>query len=155
MLLIQSTVEYWLLSAGILFIFEVFLINGIGLIFLSLAALSTAIIISSDLILTTHLVAQFVIFALATVIWAVLLWFPIKKLLSRGPKTNYQNIISSKAIVYENPITANQQGKVKWSGTIMNAYLATDSKHKMINVNQEVIIVDLRNNILIIKECNS
>lgn len=135
----------WMLISGALIIAEVFASLHLALLFAGLAALTTGGVIAFGLVDDGDVILQLVIFFAATTFWAAILWKP---LLKRRAGSQYNDLIGKIAIA-ESDFKGNS-GKVKWSGTIMNARLASDEFE--IKAGEELIIKSIEGNILTVKK---
>ncbi|AIL64720.1 hypothetical protein NOVO_01615 [Rickettsiales bacterium Ac37b] len=146
---ILNNISYaWMVFGIILIILEVLTTPGIGILCAGLAAIMVGIMILSSLIFDNSYIIQFGWFFAWTVVWAAVLWKPLLQL--RHSKPNYHNIVGERAVVYKNDLVKGKTGVVKWSGTVMNALIIDASGVSFISVNQEVIIKDLKGNVLLV-----
>jgi membrane protein implicated in regulation of membrane protease activity len=137
----------WLGIGVILIILDIIAIGGVGFIFLGLGAISTSVCLSYfDLEL--H---QVPFFGIASLIWFILLYKPIKRYLSKeGKDSRVGDIIGSLVEVTESTIYPNSLGKVKWSGAIFNASLEAEENYS-VPVGTFLIVERIEGNILICK----
>ena len=137
----------WLGIGVILIILDIIAIGGVGFIFLGLGAISTSVFLSYfDLWL--H---QVPFFGIASLIWFILLYKPIKRYLSKeGEDSRVGDIIGSLVEVTESAIYPNSLGKVKWSGAIFNASLKAEENYS-VPVGTFLIVERIEGNILICK----
>ena len=143
--------EIWMI-VGFLFVFiELMQLPGFGFFFLGLGGLSVSIVLASDrfAISTFH---QFIIFSIASLVWIVLLWKPLKKLNLHSFNNTYNDkfhdMIGQSVIVLHDEIMPGLLGKVKWSGTIMNASLI-EGETKTAHIGQKLFIKEIMGNVLI------
>lgn len=141
----------WLIIGIVAMLIEILaIIPGIGLLFIGLAALSVSILVTTEMGATIGLIGQCVWFFGLTVAYAVVLWKPLKRWrLSSAKSETYNNMVGDKAVVLENPLQQGVMGKVRWSGTVMNAKLHQDGVTAAVDATVEIVAVE--GNILIVK----
>lgn len=139
----------WLTIGVVTIIIEFFVAPGLGFVFAGLGALVTGALLQLGLIEATS--AQLVSFAVATSLWALLLWKPLKSALAKKAiGKGESHIIGTDAIVAKEGVDKNK-GQAKWSGAIMNAKLAADSKETKLTQGQVAEVVALDGSTLILK----
>ncbi|HJD61800.1 MAG TPA: NfeD family protein [Rickettsia endosymbiont of Columbicola hoogstraali] len=138
--------EIWLIIGVICIIAEFFTIPNIGFLFFGFGALLNALIIYHYPLI--NLTNQITIFGLLSLIWFCILYYPLKKYVysKTTSNENYSDMIGKEAEVYSELISEENLGQVKWSGVIMNAYLAPNEKAKS---GDKVFITKVKGNILI------
>ena len=141
---------YWLIFAVFCFAMEAFGITGVGLFFSGLGAISVGVLMQTGTPLETSYTAQFAWFFVFTVIWAIVLWKPIKHYRSRNKGAEYSNMVGDRATVYEAPLTKGKEGQAKWSGAVMIAELVSDSTVDEVAVDEAVIIKEVKGNKLFV-----
>ena len=162
---------FWLILSLILFIAEVTMFQLIGVLFLALGALLLGVLITLGIFAESSLVSQVALFLCFSGLCALILWKPLKRLKSKKGQ-EYSDIIGSYATVINAPLEQGKIGRVKWSGTIMRAKLATanttttntgnidgnhskensSSEKRVLPIGQEVKIVKREGMILIVDE---
>ena len=115
---------FWLILSLILFIAEVTMLQLIGVLFLALGALLLGVLITLGIFAESSLVSQVALFLCFSGLCALILWKPLKRLKSKKGQ-EYSDVIGSYATVIDAPLEQGKIGRVKWSGTIMRAKLAT------------------------------
>lgn len=115
---------FWLILSLILFIAEVTMFQLIGVLFLALGALLLGVLITLGIFAESSLVSQVALFLCFSGLCALILWKPLKRLKSKKGQ-EYSDVIGSYATVINAPLEQGKIGRVKWSGTIMRAKLAT------------------------------
>lgn len=146
---ILNNVHYtWMLIGIILILCEVLTTPGIGILCAGLGSITIGMMILFGLVMDNDYILQFSWFFACTVGWALILWKPLLKL--RYSKQQYYNIIGERAIVYKHDLIQGKSGEVKWSGTVMKALIAENSESSSISAGQEVIIKNLKGNILLV-----
>ena len=140
----------WVVFGVFCFALEAFGLTGVGLFFAGLGGLCIAIMVKIGLVGATSWVAQFAWFFALTAAWAAILWKPIKKYRMRRKKSDYNNIVGERGVVVEAPLTKGKDGKVKWSGAVMIAEIASDSTAQQIGVDEAVIIKNIKGNRLFV-----
>ncbi len=138
----MNIIYVWLLAGLLLLIIEVMGAPGAGLLFAGLGALIVGAALHLQLLGLADYVAQFILFFAATVLWALLLWKPLKRFRTGQNNQHYSNIIGDTAYVGSQGLT-RQGGEVTWSGTIMKARLAKDSMADRLEAGAPVTIVEV------------
>jgi len=142
----------WFIAAIILIGSE--LIAGFGVLFLfllGLSALCVGFLTYSNHIDPHNLIAQLIIFLTLFIIFFILLWKPIKKIINQNANNKYQNIVGQKGEVISSAITKKKRGKIRWSGTEVNARLHKDCTENSIDIGENVEIVEIKDNTFIVK----
>ncbi len=138
----------WLLVSMIFLALEAFGASGVGFLFAALGALSAAILVKLGI--ATDFWAQGAWFLGASVVWAVALWKPLKNMhLKRGGQ-QYSNMIGGEAVVLGAGLHKHQMGKVRWSGTTMEARLDANAAQDFLPENTLVTIREVTGNTLIV-----
>jgi hypothetical protein len=139
----------WLAIGVATIIIEFFVAPGLGIVFAGMGALTTGALLELELI--ESLPAQIISFAVATALWALLLWKPLKAALAKKAiGKGKSHIIGTEAIIAKGGVD-KYQGSAKWSGTIMNAKLAADSKEISLKEGQIAEVVEIDGTTLILK----
>ncbi len=148
LLTLENSPYLWLALGAMLLTIEVLGASGIGFLFAGLGAVIAAVL--AHLGWAETIWAQTAWFFAATSLWAVLLWLPMKKLKMQkhGGSDGYNNMVGDEAIVSEEGLQPNKRGKVRWSGTVMNAKLAQDAP--AVAANAAVIIKQVKGTVLIV-----
>ncbi len=151
-LLTAENAPYIWLAAGALFLaLEAFGASGVGFLFAGLGAIVTAILVNYDIVDTDDTLAQFAWFFATTVVWTIILWKPMKKLrIGKDSGEKYSNIIGSSGIVTDGALEKGKGGKVKWSGTIMQAEIAEGAGVDRIEEGEIVVISDVKGTVLFV-----
>lgn len=118
-----SNVEFLILIGFLSIILEIFVLSGIGILFLGIGAFSTACIIYFFPVLDMY---TYFLLGVLSVTSAIILWKPLKKWNNKDFTNRNIDIIGSKVKVAESDLAPGKMGRALWSGTIMNAKL--DSK---------------------------
>lgn len=142
-----SPSTYWLMAGAVLIGLEIMVLPGIGALFSGLGALTVGAALIAGVIETQ--IAQFTLFFLATGIWTVLLWKPLKQFI-KGKGTGFDDMVGSTAVVYGNPLVKGKKGQVRWSGTIMNCQLDLEESES-VDVGSEVTIAQVSQGLLIVR----
>ncbi|MFO0388095.1 MAG: NfeD family protein [Alphaproteobacteria bacterium] len=140
----------WLIAGVLFFALEAIGISGVGLLFAGFGATTVGSLVYYGVLSQGHLINQFVIFFIATALWAVLLWKPLQKFRLRSPAQGYNNMIGETAYVGASGID-EKGGEVTWSGTIMKAQIANGSSAKRLEAGSQVTIVDIVGTTLMVK----
>ncbi len=142
----------WLALGALFLVIEVMGATGVGFLFAGLGAIVAGI--------ATHFgwadsaLTQTSWFFLATVFWAIILWKPMQKFrTSSGASESFSNMVGDEAVVISGLQAAKAKGKVKWSGTTMNAQLAENSPLPLLG--STVIITQVDGTLLRVKATES
>lgn len=120
----MSVSVLWLIGGAALIALEAFGVPGVGFLFAGVAALFTGLLIEAGLLGADQLIAQLAVFLLTTVLLAVALWKRLKNWRLKPGAPRYHNMVGDEAVVAE-PLTGDALGTVLWSGTRMQAKLAS------------------------------
>ncbi len=141
----------WLIAGMVCLALEAFGISGIGFLFAGLAAIVVAVFIELNIVETGAYIAQFAWFFGLTMVWASLLWNPMRRFkIGKNTEPAYQNIVGDTAVVIEAALEKGKRGQVRWSGTVMQAEIAEDEKTTRIEVGSHVHIHAVKGSTLII-----
>lgn len=142
----EHNVEVWTASGLTLLLTEMFIIPGLGCVFIGLGALSVGLL---SMILPEIHDIQYIIFVISTLIWFILLWGPMKHFVHKNSHNfSVPNLIGSKVKVASPTLTQDSIGQVHWSGTIMNAKLASHVQREA-KMGEELQVMAVQGNILI------
>jgi membrane protein implicated in regulation of membrane protease activity len=128
----QDPVNAWLAAGALIIAFEAMTAPGLGLFLGGLGALCTALLIKGGVVGPESTGAQFAWCFGITVVWALLLWKPLKKFRMQrksrgGAEVKTNNLIGEIVTVAKGGLKPGAVGQVIWSGTLMNAEL--ESSH--------------------------
>lgn len=141
----------WLILGAAMLAVEAFGVPGIGFLFAGLGAITTGILIESDIVALDNTLGQFAWFFATTVGWTALLWGPIKRFrTSRASGSDYNNMVGGTATVSGGGLVKGKLGKVLWSGTTMQAELAAEYEGNGIAEGSDVIIREVKGTKLIV-----
>jgi membrane protein implicated in regulation of membrane protease activity len=145
-----NTVEILILIGFVSIILEFFVLSGIGVLFLGFGAFSAAglLYLKPEMFDYTYF-----LLGLLSVFWAILLWKPLKNWNHKTTEPRNIDIIGSKVQIIESDIEPGIMGKVKWSGTIMNAKLSNKVTSK-ISSGSYCKVVEVKGNVLILEPIN-
>ncbi|MCC8467916.1 MAG: NfeD family protein [Rickettsia endosymbiont of Eriopis connexa] len=139
--------EIWLIIGIICVVVEFFAVPSIGFLFFGLGALSnTLVVYNYPLVSLTN---QITFFGILSLIWFCILYYPLKKYVyNKTDKTeNYSDMIGKTVEVYSSTVSSDTVGQVKWSGAIMNAYLAPNEIDA--KTGDRLFIIEVKGNVLI------
>ncbi len=139
--------EIWLIIGIIYVIVEFFAVPSIGFLFFGLGALSnTLMVYNYPLVSLTN---QITFFGILSLVWFCILYYPLKKYVyNKTDKTeNYSDMIGKTVEVYSSTVSSDTIGQVRWSGAIMNAYLAPNEIDA--KTGDRLFIVEVKGNVLI------
>ncbi len=146
---INDPLHIWYIIAAFFIIIESFAAT-IALLFIGLGALTTAISIHYTIVDSTQYILQVSLALIATGLWTLVLWKPLKNLKNKK-NTKYKNILGSYATIVDSDLSENKPGRAKWSGTIMNTRIYSPTKNQTIRKGEEVEIVEVKGNTLFVK----
>lgn len=114
----------WYALGIILIVLEVSGLQGVGLIFAGVAAITLGAFIDFHFILVSSTLEAIAFFFLFTIIWAIILWYPIKQLSKNSKLKKFVDLVGTEAII-DTPegLRKDKIGYVKWSGVRMRAKL--------------------------------
>ena len=130
----------WLLIGILLIIVEVIGLPGIGFIFASLGAITLGGLMVSDIVVVEGLLDQVAYFLFFTIVWAVILWKPLKRSLKNPSDDTYQNIVGSYGETTYGALKVGKVGYIKWSGTRIRARIRPESDTKIIKERETVFV---------------
>ena len=137
-----------LVSIGLVtIIIEMFFMPGLGFLFFGMGAFTTAGILYYFPSVTDY---QYIVVAIVSCIWFILLWKPLKHYMHKrkGPEA-VLDIIGSSVEIMGSDLAPGAIGKVKWSGTIMNAKLA-DNVDGQVPVGSVLKVSRIEGNVLVL-----
>lgn len=140
----------WMAAGAVLMFLEVMVLPGIGLLFTGLAAICVGIVIQLGMAASENVFVQAAWFFALTAAWAAILWKPMQRFRS-GKTESYSNMVGESAEVTGGGLHKGRKGKVKWSGTIMNAELAADAGEASLEDGATVEIVKMEGITLIVR----
>lgn len=142
-----SAPTLWIAAGIVLVAAEALAFPGIGLLFAGLGAITTGL--AASLGYCAGFIPQMTWFFVSTSAWGLILWFPLKRL-QHGGGSGYTDMIGALAVIAEDDMEDGKTGKVLWSGAIMNAVLAQDSKEKRVTKGTNVKVVDVIRGVLVV-----
>ncbi len=142
--------DVWLAAAVIFLMLEAFGIPGVGLVFAGLGSLVVGFTIFSGMIAADNHAAQWTLFFITSLLWALLLWKPMQKFRVGKRHSEYSNIIGGTAYVGGNGLTRKHGGEVTWSGTIMRAELARHAGVDAVEPGAQVVITEVSGATLVV-----
>lgn len=140
----------WLIAGALLLALEAFGASGIGFLFAGIGAILTGIIAESGVAGT--LLAHIAWFFGATSLSAIVLWKPMQRWVQhrKAGQADFSNIIGNEAMVIAGGLEPGKRGKVRWSGTTMQAQLAPQVTEP-VDEGTVVIISEVKSNLLVVK----
>ena len=149
--LINHILDFWIISASFFIMIELILgFNFIVFFLASISSLVTALCLSFSDLPNEDLSKQFLIFLIVFISATLLYWIIIK--FFKNDNEAYKNMIGQIAHITSNNFEKGEIGKIKWSGTICKAMIHPDSPEDYVVTGEKVVILDIKNNILIIKK---
>jgi membrane protein implicated in regulation of membrane protease activity len=142
---------FWYAVGIVLIILEVSGVQGIGLFFAGMAAVTLGAVISFDIIAVSSSLSAIALFFLFTVVWAIVLWKPLKKLSKQSKDKKFVDLVGTEAIVDSaDGLMQNKTGYVKWSGVRMRARIAVESTESTVNSGQTVWVHGQEDGVLLV-----
>ncbi len=142
---------FWLALAALFLALEAFGVMGVGLMFGGLAALLVGILIEFSVIGENQIVTQLAVWFGITALCAALLYKPMKRWRTTSKSgQHYDNIVGDTAIVTDGDLSRDAQGKVKWSGTVMNASIDPQASIDRFEDGQTVKVSEVRGNTFLV-----
>jgi len=137
----------WVCIGLILILAEMFMLPGLGMLFIGLGALSVGLL---EIIYPGLHEMQYTIFIILTLLWFLLLWKPMNRYVYKKHDSVVSNIIGSKVKVVHQILQPGSVGQVQWSGTVMNAKLSQNVTTS-VEIGTMLEVVEVQGNILV---CN-
>ena len=137
----------WLIAGAVFFVFEVAVTTGVGFLFIGLGAITVGGLMTFGVIEPDSVVEEFSYFFGLTAVWAIILWRPMKKILSEGG--DFDNVVGDRAVVGDDGLVKGKTGTARWSGTNMQARLAESAPDK-VKAGEELWIHKVDGSILIV-----
>jgi membrane protein implicated in regulation of membrane protease activity len=149
----MSAAFLWLLLGIAAILAEILAVApGIGLLFTGLGALCVSLLLYSLPMTEVSMLGQLTWFLGFTVVWAALLWRPLKRWRMPSAKSGtYSNMIGDRATVAGSGLVKGQSGQVTWSGTLMNAAFAPEVTVETLPAGAAVEIVAVQGNTLVVR----
>lgn len=139
----------WLSLGILLLILELILTTNLWLLFLGIGAICNIGILY--LYPSLNISAQILSFCIISFACFLFIWKPIRKFSKTCRNKNvsvYFDLVGSKVEVYSAQISKGQAGQISWSGTIMNAKLAS-SETKTALAGDHLYVIEIRGNTVI------
>jgi len=130
----------WLTLSFIFIMIEVSA-PGIGGLFSGVAALTLGGLLIGEIITPDNIVQELAYFFGLTIVWAAILWKPLKKIMLPRDSA-YSDIIGTSVKVVKGDLAKGKTGSVKWSGAIMRAKIIDSSEAELIKEDEEIWIHD-------------
>lgn len=146
----QHNEVMWMLVGAAFIALEAFGISGIGFFFAGLGALTLGGLMSFNVIYPESIYSQLSWFMGFSIIWTILLWKPLKKIMSSSEKDSFSNIIGTRGTVSGAPLQKGSVGRVRWSGTTMKAQVVSSAKVDTIDAGTDVWIHGIEGNMLLV-----
>jgi membrane protein implicated in regulation of membrane protease activity len=137
---------FWLIIAIIFLIIELLTLT-FGFIFLTIGALFIMILISFSVISSANISIQLSIILFSMILSFIFFMRTYKKLKNKSDNNFIEDM---NATVIENDLVKNIEGKVRWSGTIVNALIDENSNFDKFLINESVTIKKFVGNTAII-----
>ena len=141
---------FWFILAIVFLIAELMTLT-FGYIFITIGAVVISLLLNIGIIADNDLAYQV----------AIMLFFCVLSFFFfyRSFKKSKENVGSGfkedmNAIVIDNDLISNKEGKIKWSGSIFNAIIDEKSNLKKISIGSNVIIKEFKGNVAIVDKIN-
>ncbi len=141
----------WMIAGGVLLGVETFLLPGVGVIFAGLGAITVGAALLVGLPQTA--VAQFTLFFAATTLWGVLLWKPMRRLMT-GSSTGYDDMVGQAATVRAGGLSKTANGSVSWSGSFITARLDGGATVDRLEEGAPVVITRMEQGVALVVGAN-
>jgi membrane protein implicated in regulation of membrane protease activity len=138
----MNDVITWSLIGMALMAFEIFGLQGIGILFTGFSAITVAFLIYLNPELNDNIGSQLLYFFFGTMGWAAILWIPFKKFIRYGDDGDYSNMIDTYATTNKDMVK-DKIGDITWSGTRVRAMIADDNPDDMIPEKTTVKVVNV------------
>lgn len=143
---------WWLLIGAVMMAVEVFAMPTFVLFFAGIAAVCVGVMTGTGLLQDDSYLMQWAWFFGLTVMWAAVLWKPVKKFRTITPHgQDYKNITGDIATVVRGSLKKGVVGQVQWSGTLMNARLSDNAAENELPEGTIVEITDVKGNTVTVK----
>jgi membrane protein implicated in regulation of membrane protease activity len=140
---------FWMIFGIIAITLEIFIVSGIGFLFVGLGALTSFAALNFN-ILEADIVTNLAVFLTSVVAWWALLWYPMK--LSKRSGESYQGLNGS-VITLSSEIRKGKTGSIIWSGVKMRATLDKEEPASLLKEGTKARITKIKGNMLyLIKE---
>ena len=122
-----------------------------GFIFITLGSLIVSLLLGLGIITNNNILCQLIIMLFFVIISFYIFYKTFKKSKIINTNTFKENIT---AIVIEEDLVKGIEGKIKWSGTIINAIISQNCEVDKILINSIVVIENFRGNIAVVNKVN-
>ena len=141
----EHHIAAWLLIGLVLIVAEMFMLPGLGMLFVGLGALSVGLL---EIMYPKLHEMQYIIFIVSTLLWFMLLWKPMNRHIYKKHVSVVPNIIGSKVKVVHQALEVGSIGQVEWSGTVMNAKLSQNVTSSA-KIGTMLEVVEVQGNVLV------
>jgi membrane protein implicated in regulation of membrane protease activity len=140
----------WAFVGAVFIIIEVTLVPMMGCLFAGLGALTLSGFMAYGVVpMATAIPLQIAYSFGLTIVWAGILWVPLRRWMNGRDSEGYTDIVGQVAVVEGGkPLEKGEAGKVRWSGAAMNAMLPSDCPRDKIRVGEKVYIIGKKGNTL-------
>ena len=138
----------WMILGISMIILEMFLVPGIGLLFVGLGAITTFAFITLGF-LESELDINIAIFLVSSLIWTIILWYPLKSL--RKSKKSFNDMVGS-IVNIDADLEKGKIGTIIWSGVQMRATLDQKEQLSIIKKGSKARITHIEGNLLHLTE---
>lgn len=130
----------WSSMGILLLIIECFVMEGIGILFAGLSAITVATITYINIdTMNGSIGTELFLFFLFTFIWGGILWLPLHHIYGYAAEDKYKNVIGSFGTVHD-PLSKEEIGTISWGGTLVKARLDEKSNFEALESKTHVKI---------------
>ncbi len=138
--------HFWFFIGLIILLVELITLSVI-LLFVALSCMTIGVVLFLNMVDPSDTLTQSIIFFGSIVLWYLALFVPMKKIKMFKLKKGHKNILDQRAEVLVE-ITRKKPGKVRWSGTKMNAVLSKNNLSSVIKKKAIVRIIAIDGDVL-------
>ncbi|MDJ1407174.1 MAG: hypothetical protein MRQ13_02090 [Candidatus Midichloria sp.] len=146
-ILMDNSINFWIVAA-VFFIATEIMLGWSAIFFFVLGSASLIVSVLLSLNAISDIFDQMTTFFISALVCSGIYWFLFKHF--KGD--NYKNMAGQVAHVVSEKLVKGEVGLVKWSGAVCKAMLHSGSEEGAIGVGDKVVILDVRNNILLVKK---
>ena len=147
-LIANNIIVTWLTFGIVCLVLEAMAITGAGFLFVCLSAITIGGLLNLGILEQSSYAEQLSLFLAFVLIWAAILWIPLKNFSFKNKSKGFNNIVGDLVEVQSGILTKNKIGKVKWSGTIIQARLDFDDKVESVEKGAGVYIKFIDGNVV-------
>lgn len=142
---------FWSLVALIFLAIEIYG-SGFGFIFLTIGAVIIVGLLGSGYILATNFVGQLLIFLIFGLLFAAVFYYGICHASANAQQGFRDDDVGT---IVNGDLSANQEGEIRWSGTIMKAKMHAKCRVEVLKEGEQVHIVEFVGNRALVTNLSS